>query len=552
MTGPPDFADAAESDSVASDATLVAQVLDGDRAAFAQVYDRYADRLYDFANSMLRNREDAADAVADSFVVFAERLSQLREADRLRPWLYAIVRSECLRRLKGRTRFAFGGDGALVDMPDTSLAPDEAVEAGALRQLVWDAAAGLAERDRALLDLHLRQGLDGAELGIAMGVSASNAYVMMNRLRGQMERSLGALLIAKTGRDDCADLDGSLADWDGSFSPLVRKRVARHVDGCATCTRRRAAMVSPLALFAGVAAFAAPAGLRERVLSSVSLPPPASVSSPWVRRGILGGVGAAIVAALIVLGSSLTGDRSDQPTAVDATVTPSVDPSVQPTGTPTASPSTSPSASPSPSADPARLAISDTSLTVGPRGSTASTRLTNRGGETLRFELRPHDDWVSTDPDKGSLDPGESTRVTVRVDNADRPGDDAQTRVDVRWDHGTEEISIRVKLPEAPPTQESTPPHVALSPHVGGCDDGRRSVSVTVSVSSEDPVDEVRVTWSGVSSGSETLDGSGTVNAGSFSGDGSITFTATVTDKDGQSDSDSARAQFDDCSPVLR
>lgn len=289
-----------------SDAVLVARVLDGDRDAFGAVYDRYADRLFDFAHSMLRNREDAADAVADAFVTFAEKLPQLRDADRLRPWLYAIVRTQCLHRLKGGGRIAFDGDERLADMADTAATSDELVARSELQQLVWDAARGLADRDRALLDLHLRQGLDGADLGEAMGVSASNAYVMMNRLRGQLERSLGALLVAKTGRSDCADLDGTLATWDGEFSPLVRKRVARHVDGCARCTTRKAAMASPLALFGGISAFAAPAGLRQRVLSSVTLEPgrvalPASSSgSSWVRWAVMAGIAAVIVAVLVV------------------------------------------------------------------------------------------------------------------------------------------------------------------------------------------------------------------------------------------------------------
>ena len=289
------------------DAVLVARVLDGDRDAFAAVYDRYADRLYDFAHSMLRNSEDASDAVADAFVTFAEKLPQLREPDRLRPWLYSIVRNQCLGRIRARDRIAFGGDEQMVEMADPGLAPDELVATSALQQLVWDAANGLAERDRALLDLHLRQGLDGADLGEAMGVSASNAYVMMNRLRGQLDRSLGALLVAKTGRADCSELDGTLSNWDGEFSPLVRKRVARHVDGCPKCTVRKAAMASPLALFAGVSAFAAPMGLRERVLASVTLEPGrVSQSAPTggnarLRWAIMGTTAAVIIALVVLL-----------------------------------------------------------------------------------------------------------------------------------------------------------------------------------------------------------------------------------------------------------
>ncbi len=322
MTG-----DVPETDGELSDAALVTRVLDGDRDAFAAVYDRYADRLYDFAYSMMRNPEDAADAVADSFVTFAEKLPQLRDAERLRPWLYAVVRSQCLHRLKARRRTVFDADDRLSDMPDTALASDELAARSELQQLVWDAAAGLAERDRALLDLHLRQGLDGADLGEAMGVSASNAYVMMNRLRGQLERSLGALLVAKTGRSDCADLDETLSTWDGEFSPLVRKRVARHVDGCATCTVRKAAMASPLALFGGVSAFAAPAGLRERILSSITLAPgrvlqpDASFLRSRARWAVMAGVAAVIIAVIVLLvpGRLVDGDVTepvDAPTSV--------------------------------------------------------------------------------------------------------------------------------------------------------------------------------------------------------------------------------------------
>ena len=172
-----------------TDADLVARVLAADREALGTMYDRYGGRLYDFAYSMLRQREDAADAVADSFVIVADRLHQLRDADRLRPWLYAIVRSECLRTLRARKRIAFGDDEQLVAMADDALTPDQEAERAAAQRIVWDAAAGLADRDRALLDLHLRQGLEGAELGEAMGVTAANAYVMVNRLKAQVERS---------------------------------------------------------------------------------------------------------------------------------------------------------------------------------------------------------------------------------------------------------------------------------------------------------------------------------------------------------------------------
>jgi RNA polymerase sigma factor (sigma-70 family) len=254
---------------MSTDAELVAGVLAGDREAFAGVYDRYADRLYDFCYSVLRDRQDAEDAVQDTFVLVAQRLAQLNDPERLRPWLYAVARSVAFRRAKTRKRVVL--DAEVSDMVDPTAGPQRAAEQAALRDLVWSAAAGLSDRDRALLDLHLRQGLDGAELGEAMGVSSSHAYVLLTRLRDQVERSLGALLIARMGRKDCVELDELLSGWDGKFSPLMRKRVARHVDSCEVCTDKRRAMVSPLALLAAVPLVGAPLYLRDKVMDQVEL-----------------------------------------------------------------------------------------------------------------------------------------------------------------------------------------------------------------------------------------------------------------------------------------
>ncbi len=251
-----------------SDDQLVDAVLDGDRAAFAAMYDRYADHLFDFCHSVLRDRDEAADAVQDTFVLVAQRLAQLNDPDRLRPWLYAVARSVALRKVRARRRVVLD---EVEDMADTDPGPDRAAEQGALRDLVWHAAAGLSERDRALLDLHVRQGLDGAELGAAMGVSPSHAYVLLSRLRDQVERSLGALLIARQGRADCTELDALLSGWDGRYTPLMRKRVARHVDSCDVCADRRRIMVSPFALLATVPLVTAPVWLRDRVLDNVEL-----------------------------------------------------------------------------------------------------------------------------------------------------------------------------------------------------------------------------------------------------------------------------------------
>lgn len=250
------------------DAALVEAAVAGDRDAFAAIYDRYASRLHDFIHSVLRNRDEAADVLHDTFVTAGARIGQLRDPSKLRPWLYAIARHRALR-VAARWNRLESLDG--LEVTATGPRPEEVSERGDLVELVWSAADGLSARDRVVLDLHLRQGLEGQDLGDAMGVSADHAYVMLSRLRDQVERSLGAMLVARQGRSECDELAAILEGWDGRFSTVWRKRVARHVDGCDICETLRRSIASPVALLSATPAIALPASLRQRVLDDVDL-----------------------------------------------------------------------------------------------------------------------------------------------------------------------------------------------------------------------------------------------------------------------------------------
>lgn len=259
----------ARSAAADDDATLALAAASGDRMAFAAIYDRYANRLYDFCVGMLRDRDAAADCVQDVFVTAASRLDQLREPDRLRSWLYAVARNEALSRIRDRRR-----EQPSDELPEiVSGEPDPATLAARseLANLISDACGGLTDRDQLVLELSYRQGLSGPELADALGVSPRNANTLVERLRDTIARSLGALLICRRVNADparCPELAATLADWDGQFTVLMRKRAARHIDSCAVCEQQRAKMVSPTALLGSAPLLIpAPEWLRQATLA---------------------------------------------------------------------------------------------------------------------------------------------------------------------------------------------------------------------------------------------------------------------------------------------
>ncbi|MGB3735209.1 MAG: sigma-70 family RNA polymerase sigma factor, partial [Ilumatobacter sp.] len=311
-----------------SDAALVAGHLAGEPGALAGIYDRFADSLHDTAAAMLNDRNEAADVLHDVILIAAERMGQLRDPERLKPWLFAILRNEVYRRTKQRrqtiaTDFSGSDDGHdvaddrhLEPSPDPSTRVADEAAGDDLAELVRNAARGLDDRDQLVLELSVRQGLGGQDLADALGVSTNQSYTLVHRMRERVERSLTAFVVAKAGRNDCDDLDQLLATWDGEFTVLVRKRVARHVDACTVCDTRRS-KVAPLAMFAAAPVYAAPDDLRDRILDAARAkgPPPstpykftASDGFPQVvriARRVAAWVAPAAAASLILVAGGL-------------------------------------------------------------------------------------------------------------------------------------------------------------------------------------------------------------------------------------------------------
>src|SRR5580693_1608539 len=258
--------------STMRDSEVVAAVVAGNPEGLAEAYDRYASPLYAYCRSLLREPADAADAVQDTFVIAASRVAELRDRNRLRPWLYAVARNECHRRLRARTVQVSTPLDEMPDVTDISADVSGEAERDELRTLLRSAVRGLNSGEQDLIELQLRQGLDAAEIAAVLGVSRNHAHALLSRARDQLEISLGALLVARSGRDDCAALNTMLADWDGQLSVLMRKRINRHIENCPVCAERKKRELAP-ALLLGLAALpiaAVPPGLREQVLRLAS------------------------------------------------------------------------------------------------------------------------------------------------------------------------------------------------------------------------------------------------------------------------------------------
>ncbi|MGH3213063.1 MAG: sigma-70 family RNA polymerase sigma factor [Trebonia sp.] len=342
------------------DREVVASIVAGDPAGLAEAYDKYAHALYSYSKTFLREPADAADVVHDTFMIAAGNLDRLRDPERLRPWLYAVTRNLCLRRL--RAEKAVAAEWADIDFaPEGSEDSDigGAAERAELRALLRAAGGGLNAGERDIIELRLWQGLDTAEAAAVLGITRGHAHLLMSRGRDQLTASVAALLVARTGREECATLDRLLSGWDGELTVLLRKRLSRHIEHCDICSDRRRRELQPALLSlwpAGVLAAealgghamhaaAVPAGLKARVLATTAdkdataaakaatltgggrgigkngFPKPAAAHRTALTRGahshltlwIAAGTAAAVVAAAVYAGTHLLGGPGGRP-----------------------------------------------------------------------------------------------------------------------------------------------------------------------------------------------------------------------------------------------
>jgi RNA polymerase sigma factor (sigma-70 family) len=279
------------------DGEIVAAIAAGEPAGLITAYDRYAPALYAYCRSLLVEPADAADAVQDTFIIAAAKADGLRHWESFRPWLYAVARNECFRRLRAQ-----GLPGPLDELGDVAAGPlDPAAgpEREELHALVVAALAGLSAADREVIELNLRHVLDGQDLADALGISRNQAHALVSRSRAQFEGSLGALLIARGGHRACLELEDILADWDGNLTILLRKRVNRHAENCEVCGDRRRRELSPAMLLSMLPMVAIPAGLREQVFRLVTDRSPGGIgyrdlvvrrTEPFDRSGFPGSI----------------------------------------------------------------------------------------------------------------------------------------------------------------------------------------------------------------------------------------------------------------------
>lgn len=178
---------------------VLRRALKGDVEALDVLFARQRSQLFRAAFGLLRNKEDAEDAVQDGLFSAYLHLSTFRGRSLFSTWLTRIIINAALmKRRKQKTNPETSLDGNVTDTrepPAETIAssdpdPEQLCAASEVERLVWNTIDQLSAHNRTVIQFRCIEGLSAGEAASSSGISLRKLKSRLFRARRQLADSL--------------------------------------------------------------------------------------------------------------------------------------------------------------------------------------------------------------------------------------------------------------------------------------------------------------------------------------------------------------------------
>jgi len=174
-----------------SDAAVVSRIREGERDAFALLFERYHERCARLAMRLLGDPDDADDAVQDAFIRAYLSLDSYQEQDRFGSWLMCIVANRCHSATDAARRRGSIASEWVRAHTDPAHGCEIARQGDhALAQRLNDALGALPDETRSVVIRKYSDGLSYEEISADTGIAVSALKMRVARGSAQLRRTL--------------------------------------------------------------------------------------------------------------------------------------------------------------------------------------------------------------------------------------------------------------------------------------------------------------------------------------------------------------------------
>jgi RNA polymerase sigma factor (sigma-70 family) len=293
-----------------SDDALIQRVRAGDEASFEAIFRRHHRALLSYCRHMLGDRDEAEDALQQSFIRAHKALTGAAPPRQLRPWLYAIARNCCLSAIAARRPTVDLEEGATPSLAGLS---DQVRAREDLRELVADIAR-LPEDQRSALLLAELDDLSHQAIATVVGCPVSKVKALIYQART-------CLIAERDARNaSCLDIREQLSVAHGG--ELRRGPLRRHLSACAGCRDFQHAVAAQRQALAAVLPVLPSGALAARILGHIAAHGAGTASIGSAGAGIApaGGVAATGTSVATSAGAGMTAVETAGATALAGAV----------------------------------------------------------------------------------------------------------------------------------------------------------------------------------------------------------------------------------------
>jgi RNA polymerase sigma-70 factor (ECF subfamily) len=162
-----------------------------DTARFEELYRRTRISVLGYLARRSRSPEDAADLLAEVYLIAWRRMDDVPAGEEARLWLFGVARRVLAnhhRRVRKELGLASALEASLRAVP-----PSFAADADPRSDAVTEALARLSAKDRELLTLSAWEDLSPAEIAVVLGQRVGLVRVRLHRARKSLKAILAAL-----------------------------------------------------------------------------------------------------------------------------------------------------------------------------------------------------------------------------------------------------------------------------------------------------------------------------------------------------------------------
>lgn len=176
-----------------TDQELTGLLKSGDRAAFAEIYERFKGPLYVHAFHRLRDREETRDLLQQLFTTLWEQRESIAITGQLSGYLYTAVRNRVLKFVAHQqvTSSYIASVQATVNEADGLT--DRLVREKELLAIIEKEIAALPPKMREVFELSRKQHLSNAEIAEQLGITEKTARNQVNNALHILRAKLGIL-----------------------------------------------------------------------------------------------------------------------------------------------------------------------------------------------------------------------------------------------------------------------------------------------------------------------------------------------------------------------